>query len=298
MNYKKVYQDLVNKAKLRGHNKAQLSGYFESHHITPKCLGGDNSKDNLVLFTAREHVIAHKLLWKSYPDNHSLMWAYKRTVNSHSGILTSREVEKARNSVADYMSKRVVTQETKEKIRKTLTGHKRSQESIEKGRTSQIGQKRSEETKAKLNEAWDRRKERGWTHDASSRAKISIAGKGRKLSEETKNKMSKARKGKPPSNTCRDAGSEYQKSLMPWERSTVKFNKERLHKWVFADYYQELWEFSGKLKCQRFRTFVNNLQNSEFSLDYFTTIIDMFFAGWIPEEDPQWTSRFRGDVNV
>ncbi len=43
-----------------------LDGYSENHHIIPKCLGGLNNKENMVLFTAREHYIAHLLLTKMY----------------------------------------------------------------------------------------------------------------------------------------------------------------------------------------------------------------------------------------
>ena len=63
MNYLNVYNNLINKVKSEGRIK---SGglYYECHHIIPKCLGGNNLKDNLVLLTAREHFIAHKLLAK------------------------------------------------------------------------------------------------------------------------------------------------------------------------------------------------------------------------------------------
>ena len=41
-----------------------IDGYVERHHIVPKSLGDDNSKENLVKLTAREHFIAHRLLVK------------------------------------------------------------------------------------------------------------------------------------------------------------------------------------------------------------------------------------------
>jgi hypothetical protein len=41
-----------------------LSGYKEKHHILPRCLGGDNSKENLVALTPKEHFIVHMLLCK------------------------------------------------------------------------------------------------------------------------------------------------------------------------------------------------------------------------------------------
>jgi hypothetical protein len=41
-----------------------LSGYYETHHIIPRCLGGDDNPDNLAVLTAREHFICHLLLPK------------------------------------------------------------------------------------------------------------------------------------------------------------------------------------------------------------------------------------------
>ena len=46
--------------------------YHERHHILPKCLGGSNDKEKLIDLFAREHFIAHKLLFKENPDNRSL----------------------------------------------------------------------------------------------------------------------------------------------------------------------------------------------------------------------------------
>lgn len=58
--YSRWYEALVENA--RGRSKPD--GYTERHHIIPRSLGGSNGKDNLVDFTAREHYIAHLLLWK------------------------------------------------------------------------------------------------------------------------------------------------------------------------------------------------------------------------------------------
>lgn len=63
MNYKKIYNDLINKFK-NFENKENL--FLERHHIIPRCLGGKD-KDNIVLLPTRYHFIAHLLLWKSYP---------------------------------------------------------------------------------------------------------------------------------------------------------------------------------------------------------------------------------------
>lgn len=61
MNYKKHYELLI----LTRLNRVTLTTeYYEKHHILPKSMGGDNSKNNIILLTAREHYIAHLLLYK------------------------------------------------------------------------------------------------------------------------------------------------------------------------------------------------------------------------------------------
>lgn len=70
MNYNQIYENLINNAKSR-----KLHEYSEVHHIIPKCMGGDDTKDNLVELTAREHFIAHLLLVKIYKNNFKLVKA-------------------------------------------------------------------------------------------------------------------------------------------------------------------------------------------------------------------------------
>ena len=62
MNYKLLYEKIIERSK----NRNCLNGYFETHHILPKSLGGDNDKTNLVNLTAREHFICHWLLVKMF----------------------------------------------------------------------------------------------------------------------------------------------------------------------------------------------------------------------------------------
>ena len=67
MNYRKIYISLIEKAKNR-----DIDGYYEKHHIVPRCLGGNDSPDNLVRLTPEEHYVAHQLLVKIHPDSHAL----------------------------------------------------------------------------------------------------------------------------------------------------------------------------------------------------------------------------------
>ena len=62
MNYRKIYADIIRRAKER----PKPNGYTEKHHIVPKSLGGSNEKSNIAILTAREHFLCHWLLVKMY----------------------------------------------------------------------------------------------------------------------------------------------------------------------------------------------------------------------------------------
>lgn len=57
--YSKWYYNIINNAKSRTSPKPK-----ETHHILPRCLNGDNNKNNLVDLTIREHYVCHLLLTK------------------------------------------------------------------------------------------------------------------------------------------------------------------------------------------------------------------------------------------
>ena len=65
MNYKKHYEVLCYGRQSLERVKSK-EFYYELHHILPKSLGGLDIKENLVLLTAREHYIAHLLLYAMY----------------------------------------------------------------------------------------------------------------------------------------------------------------------------------------------------------------------------------------
>lgn len=71
MNYKNHYDRLIEKAKARD----KLNGYYECHHIVPKCLGGSDDFSNLVYLTAEEHYVAHQLLVKIYPNVYAISYS-------------------------------------------------------------------------------------------------------------------------------------------------------------------------------------------------------------------------------
>ena len=83
MDYQKIYNSIINKRK---DDPASKYGYYEKHHIIPKSLGGNDTKDNLAELTAREHFITHWLLVKIHGNNitnHSKMiYAFNRMCSS------------------------------------------------------------------------------------------------------------------------------------------------------------------------------------------------------------------------
>jgi hypothetical protein len=102
MDYKKIYDNIISKAKseirIKLNKKDPNYIYYEKHHILPKCLGGTNNEENLVLLTGREHFICHKLLIYIYNFNKKLCNAYCYiTFSKKFGKITSsRNYEYAR----------------------------------------------------------------------------------------------------------------------------------------------------------------------------------------------------------
>lgn len=85
MNYAKIYEQLVRRARERVPN-----GYVERHHIIPKCMGGSDDNDNLVAFYPEEHFLAHVLLVKLYPDQQGLIKAVNKMLQMNPGRKRSR----------------------------------------------------------------------------------------------------------------------------------------------------------------------------------------------------------------
>lgn len=123
MNYERVYNQIIERANLEERSKGG-DIYYEKHHILPKCLGGDNDENNLVLLTAREHFICHKILVEIYPGDSSLKCASflmaMKTYENRNYTVSSREYERIR---LDYINSKDwynISDLTKLKISNTL----------------------------------------------------------------------------------------------------------------------------------------------------------------------------------
>jgi hypothetical protein len=115
--------------------------YFEAHHIVPRSMGGDGKKEgwsdlkhpNIIILTAREHYIAHALLWLIH-ENRQMALAFrfmcglKRKNKKIKHIISSRMYEEVRC----YLNRIGFSREQRERMRQAQLGKKRSPESIAK----------------------------------------------------------------------------------------------------------------------------------------------------------------------
>ena len=171
MTYKEFIQNILD---TRGHFGVPEGVYKEKQHIIPKCLGGTNSKDNLVDLYAKEHYIAHKLLALENPDNYKLQYAWLSM-----GFLKSKYIK----------DRYEISAEEYERL-KELDSHLASKKMSGSG-NPMYGKVHSEETRRKIGE-----KSKGRYFSEESRKKISAHLKGKPRSEEVRKKISEGHEGK------------------------------------------------------------------------------------------------------
>ena len=112
MNYSKIYNNLV----LSCLNKRGVSSSIHSakgkcrglglhiHHITPKCMGGSDKGDNLVIFTPREHFVAHWLLWKIHGKTMAPAFKIMLATSKKNGVRVTSRVYQSLH--ADFLKMR------------------------------------------------------------------------------------------------------------------------------------------------------------------------------------------------
>jgi hypothetical protein len=169
MDYQKIYNQIIERAKNR-----KLEGYKEKHHIIPKCLGGDNNKENLVELTAREHFLCHMLLCEIHPDENKLKHALflmaigKQKVKEKTYIIGSRVYERLKFEYSQMLVGKIQSKKTRDKKSESMVSVWKNKSTEE---LSNIGLKR-----------WETRKKNGTDKIDINHAKnISKALKGRKI---------------------------------------------------------------------------------------------------------------------
>lgn len=188
----------------------------EIHHITPKSMGGDNSKENLVRVTARVHFLLHWMLCRIYRTK-EMAYAWNMMCVNHTNgkRYNGKSYEYARKLFGYCVS-----------IRQTGTPlsseHKRSISESNKGRrfTDDHRNNISNSKKGKI-------------HSAQSRANMAESKKGKTHTNETKAKMSLSRRGTKCSAEVRYNMAMAQQTRLavscPYCTKTGKANMKRWH---------------------------------------------------------------------
>ena len=112
MNYLKIYYQII--AKAAGRKESVI---YEKHHIVPRGLGGPDIPANIIYLTPKEHVVAHHLLAKAYPNEEKLQGGFNiKSLKKHN---YSRWMHSLQNMVRDlsYTSHK---KETLNKIQQLL----------------------------------------------------------------------------------------------------------------------------------------------------------------------------------
>jgi hypothetical protein len=181
--YLQHYVNLIIKCKNENRKKLKQTDssfiYYESHHILPESFEGPNTKDNLVLFTVKEHLFAHHLLVKctSEKAKGKMVYALHRFFN---GNKNQRQIGK--NFVRLYERNKI---EHAKNVSQQFSGEK----------NPNWKKNFSESTRKKMRDAWtDTRKEK----HSKSRSGSGNPLFGKKDSIETRNKKIKAAENRLP----------------------------------------------------------------------------------------------------
>ena len=118
MNHQKIYNDIIfsakNQNRIRRKKTDVLYVYYEGHHIIPRCVGGNDDEKNIVLLTAREHFICHKLLTYIYPNNRKIILAFHMLVHMPNFKINISARDYA--YLKELMSKNGLSEEAKLKV--------------------------------------------------------------------------------------------------------------------------------------------------------------------------------------
>jgi hypothetical protein len=115
MNYQRIYDSIISKAKSEYRVKSNGT-YYEAHHIIPVCLGGEGSSSqwkthhNIILLTGREHFLCHWLLSRIYSKESKIQYAFWKMCiqcnNKQNRVISSSiAYEEARQRYKEEISK-------------------------------------------------------------------------------------------------------------------------------------------------------------------------------------------------
>ena len=175
---------------------ARKKGY-EAHHIIPRTVQekekGKVYDDRCIRVTCFEHILAHYLYCRDYPEESSQFLAFNLMCYENAKELLEDEKkfleelpyfaemrEKGLHQISEGKKGKQCSEETRKKISEATKGEN----------NPNYGKQCSEETRKKISEG-----NKGKQCSEETRKKISEAKKGKQRSEETRKKISEAQKG-------------------------------------------------------------------------------------------------------
>jgi len=210
MNYENIYNSIIEKARSEARVKSERI-YYEAHHILPKCLGGEGRASqwryhpNIVLLTAKEHYVCHRLLHRMYPENKKLAYALIAMGQANKGRIKHAISARGYEEIKQLLSfcnrgKKLSTEAIRKRTetRRINGSYSRSEESIRKMVETRRERGLLKPTSEALKKRVETRRNRGDGYRVSEeqKRKISQTLKGRKQSRETVEKRLKTRKEK------------------------------------------------------------------------------------------------------
>ena len=219
MDYQRIHDSIILNAKRKNRKKLKKTNkdyvYYENHHIIPRCMGGTNDKENLVLLTAKEHYMIHKLLTIIYPSNRSFGYTLIRMMYGNGFDKKMRFSSKEYAYAKELRGKQGMSEEAKQKMskakRQMSDETKQKMSNSRKGKPLNLNEEQKKNRRKPKSEEHKHHMRKPFTEERKqklkkrvvseeTKQKLSVAGSGRIVSEETKQKLRKPRSEKAKEN--------------------------------------------------------------------------------------------------
>lgn len=272
MNYQNLYNALILHRRINPLIKSEQL-YTERHHIIPSCLGGQDSEENLIVLTAREHFIAHLLLSRIHPDCEGLSIAiFLMSRNPRQGgKLSSKQFQKLREIVSRTSKTLWDDDVYREKVSNSKKLYFRT---LPEGfwRDRQLKCMSRESTRIKLSEASKRIFENQEKVEEQRNIRLEFW-----KDQKSRNKMLEAHRRR------------VETTSRPW--MAPRAQPSRTH-WGLAQLFWSLSKFNMTQKAPIGYVIFSNVYDCSQRGSVYQKMIKMFSEGWIPNKDPLWLEEF------
>lgn len=156
--YTNWHNNIIEKALSRNWKKISGVGQ-EKHHILPKSFGGDNTKENYVVLSSREHFIIHLLLLKIVTDKN----LYEKMIYALFNMKASNRFHHRKNNSRYYQLYKIEWQSLQSQRQKTLMADQNFKNKVIETRAKTL--KNNPEISKRISEKLKGRKREGLKKD-------------------------------------------------------------------------------------------------------------------------------------